>query len=428
MTDPGCVQIKEWTVSFYQNDTRKWKYGVLTVTPEYFEFVENESDGHHPYTKIINHCDVIGVKKSSTSLIFRAIVIIVNDKTKYWISSLPDQRWMYNVLHYFQRQNLFSCKKLKKTTLESVGSTEMGRKLLSSVIDSENTLNNAVNVLHEQGTQIQSSMATMHDIHNDLDIADNILSGLESWLGRWQIPQRYKKESLEIIQAKDLPAELDYEILYTKFEMGTMNCQHLGILRVCTEGIIILTDKQRVVHNFKWNEISVVKVISLCEIMITRYMIGRPDLTYDLVCTNLLPVLRLLDRRLKTKMEYKIDIFKEERPRRTTKNVGGVGNTKDKLFSKMDEEESPTVDLDVPVANASNDSMTLSSQVQGQKQIVTDQEVEEISQTLSNIKSIALATGQELGVQNDNIDKLTSTVDRANQRIQEHEKRIKHLT
>lgn len=272
---------------------------------------------------------MIDVKKSSTSLIFRATVIIVNDKTKYWIASLPDQGSMYNVLHYFQRQNLFSCKKLRTTTLESIGSTEMGRKLLNSVIDSENTLNNAVNVLHEQGTQIQSSMATMHDIHNDLDIADNILSGLESWLGRWQIPQRYKKESLEIIQTKDLPA--DYEILYTKFKMGTINCQHLGILRVCAEGIIILTDKQRVVHNFKWNEISVVKVISLCEIMITRYMIGRPDLTYDLVCTNLLPVLRLLDRRLKTKMEYTKDIFKEERPSRTRKNVGGVSNAKGRV-------------------------------------------------------------------------------------------------
>jgi hypothetical protein len=39
-----------------------------------------------------------------------------------------------------------------------------------------------------------------------------------------------------------------------------------------------------------------------------------------------------------------------------------------------------------------------------------------------NIKSIALATVQELDVQNDNINKLTSTVDSANQRIQEHDK------
>ena len=100
----------------------------------------------------------------------------------------------------------------------------------------------------------------------------------------------------------------------------------------------------------------------------------------------------------------------------------------DKLFSKKEEESSPAVDLDIPVVNASNDSMRLSSQVQRQKPIVTDQEVEVISQTLSNIKSIALATGQELDVQNDNINKLTSTVDSANQRIQEHDKRIKQLT
>ena len=100
----------------------------------------------------------------------------------------------------------------------------------------------------------------------------------------------------------------------------------------------------------------------------------------------------------------------------------------DKLFSKKEEESSPAVDLDIPVVNASNDSMRLSSQVQGQKPIVTDQEVEVISQTLSNIKSIALATGQELDLQNDNINKLTSTVDSANQRIQEHNKRIKQLT
>ena len=100
----------------------------------------------------------------------------------------------------------------------------------------------------------------------------------------------------------------------------------------------------------------------------------------------------------------------------------------DKLFSKKEEESSPAVDLDIPVVNASNVSMRLSSQVQGQKPIVTDQEVEVISQTLSNIKSIALATGQELDLQNDNINKLTSTVDNANQRIQEHNKRIKQLT
>ena len=54
--------------------------------------------------------------------------------------------------------------------------------------------------------------------------------------------------------------------------------------------------------------------------------------------------------------------------------------------------------------------------------------MEEISQTLQNIKSVAIATQQELDVQSDNIDNLTGTVDRANQRVNEHIKRIKTLT
>ena len=98
------------------------------------------------------------------------------------------------------------------------------------------------------------------------------------------------------------------------------------------------------------------------------------------------------------------------------------------LFSKVEEESSTADTVDLNNTSEGQDNMILTSQVQGQKQIVTDQEVEEISQTLRNIKSIALATGQELDVQNDNIDKLTNTVEKANQRLKENEKRIKHLT
>lgn len=248
MADPGCIQIKEWQVSFYNNDTRSWMYGKLCVTPEFVEFIEKESDGKHPYIKTMKHNEVSEVKKSMTGLIFKAVVLTMSDKkTKYWISSLPDYTSIFNVLHYFQHQNLFMHKMTNTTSknMQSTGATEMGRKLLTSVHDSESTLSNAANVLQEQGTQLLSSLATMHDIHNDLDIADSILSGLESWLGRWKIPSQYRKESLEIVQVKDLPTELDYEILYTKLEMGKMNYQYLGILRVCTEGLIILTDKQK---------------------------------------------------------------------------------------------------------------------------------------------------------------------------------------
>ena len=48
---------------------------------------------------------------------------------------------------------------------------------------------------------------------------------------------------------------------------------------------------------------------------VTRYLIGQADLTYDLVCTTLLPVIRLLDKRLMSKVEYMEEVFNEEKQR-----------------------------------------------------------------------------------------------------------------
>lgn len=435
MFSPGEVTIRSWSVSFYDNESRKWKYGVLKVTPEYIEFMEDVTETIHPYIKILHHYDVTDIKKSLTGLVYRALVITLADKTKHWVSSLTDQTSLYNVLQYFQHQNLFADarKKSQTHTQKSFVPTEMGRKLLHSVHDSEKVLNNAVNVLHEQGTQVESSLATMHDIHNDLDIADSIVSGLDSWLGKWKIPQQYKRESLEIIQSKDLPTELDYEVLYTKLEMGKMNYQHLGILRVCIQGLFILTEKQKLVHNFAWRDISLVKVLSLCEITVTQYRIGQQDLTYDFVCTNFLPVLRLLDTKLKSKVEFMEDVFKEEKRKRMRKQkaiIDSTGLAKDKLFSKVDDETTLCYDTDPSYVQQPSSGYVSQegSEVLCQKQIVTDEEVAEISQTLQNIKSVALSTQQELDIQMDNIDKLTDNVDRANQRVNQTVRQINKLT
>ncbi|XP_076094256.1 synaptosomal-associated protein 47-like [Mytilus galloprovincialis] len=435
MFNPGEVTIRSWSVSFYDNESRKWKYGVLKLTPEYIEFLEEVTETAHPYIRLLHHYDVTDIKKSLTGLVYRALVITLVDKTKYWVSSLADQTSLYNVLQYFQHQNLFSeaRKKTQTDTQKSFVQTEMGRKLLHSVHDSERVLNNAVTVLHEQGTQIESSLATMHDINNDLDIADSIVSGLDSWLGKWKIPQQYKRESLEIVQSKDLPTELDYEILYTKLDMGKMNYQHLGILRVCIQGLFIMTEKQKVVHNFDWRAISLVKVLSLCEITVTQYRIGQQDLTYDFVCTNFLPVLRLLDAKLKSKVEFMEDVFKEEKVKRMRKQkplIDSTGMAKGELFSKVDDETPICYDT-VPAYLAQPSPGNVcqeGAEVLCQKQIVTDEEVAEISQTLQNIKSVALSTQQELDIQMDNIEKLTDNVDKANQRVKETVRHINKLT
>jgi len=91
--------------------------------------------------------------------------------------------------------------------------------------------------------------------------------------------------------------------------MNKMNVQQLGILRIALEGLFILTAKQKLVHHFRWSDISRVRILSPCEIVVTKYLIGQADLSFGIVCSSLTGFLQLLDRRLKRKVEYMTDGF-----------------------------------------------------------------------------------------------------------------------
>ena len=63
-----------------------------------------------------------------------------------------------------------------------------------------------------------------------------------------------------------------------------------------------------------------------------------------------------------------------------------------------------------------------------QSQVVSESEADEISRTLGGLKSLALAVQEETSIQNENLDTLTETVDRANQRLKDADKKIKRMT
>jgi hypothetical protein len=155
-------------------------------------------------------------------------------------------------------------------------------------------------------------MVTMMDIHSDLDVTENLVSGLESWLGHWSLPEEYKTSDPIVVSNADLSVEIDHEILYTKLEPNKLNTQNLGILRLARDGVYIMTDRQKVVHCFTWGDISRVRVVSPWEITVTRFQIGRADTSYSLVLTSVYSVLGILDKKLRSKVEYSQDAFREE--------------------------------------------------------------------------------------------------------------------
>ena len=67
-------------------------------------------------------------------------------------------------------------------------------------------------------------------------------------------------------------------------------------------------------------------------------------------------------------------------------------------------------------------------QVLQQTQTVSDQEVDQICEGLTSLKSLALAVQEEEGVQNEKLDSLTTSVDRANERLTAVNKRVKQMT
>lgn len=428
MTDFGQFHVRKWDVQFYQDQTRKWLTGSLCVTVEGIDFRDKNS----PFSVGCRYGEFGDVKKTTTGILFGAIVITTKSGQKLWFSSLPNREDIYNVIEYFLRSNVtFSDKEHLKSTGQVSKGTEMGRKLLKVVHDSHQTLNASANLLSSQGDQIDSTLTAMVDIQNDLDIAENLTSGMENWLGKWKIPEVYQKVDPVIINNRDIPEISQYEILYTKIEINKMSTQKLGLLRIASEGVFILSDKQKLIHHFKWSDISRVRVLSPCEIVVTRFLIGQPDLSFGVVCTSLLGFVEFLEKRLRSKVEYITSGFvKQESDNyghtKTKMDPTQFGCKKGELLTR-----NPTT-TSIPQLHTSFDKGQTEGDIKGDQlqishQVVSDAEVQEIQQTLTDLRSLALAAQQETNIQNEKLDTLTTSVDKANLRITDVNSRLAKL-
>ncbi|KAL3831840.1 hypothetical protein ACJMK2_023540 [Sinanodonta woodiana] len=424
-TEKPDINIREYSGSLYLVDTRKWIYGTLAFKSDVIIFDSENKILIIPYGTLTD------VKKTTTGLVFGAIVI--STKTdKHWLSSFEDRESVYNTLCHFWNSKLFR-KEGRKGAVSSCGSqTKMGKKLIGILQDSEKTLSNAANTLQHQGHQIDLAMATMDDLHQDLDIADNLVTGLERWLGPWKLPAEYTKVDPVIVSRADIPDVFEFEVLHTRLETGKMTTQNLGLLRIAKEGIILLTSKQKVIQYLKWGDVSKIRVVSPWEIMIIKYNIGLADLVYAVVSSDMVAVLKVLEKCAKYKLEYDTppDTVFCVRHTMSARSRHHKDTHKD-LFAQDNPSKSDGPH-DARGGHVERNIMTPGQQPviqqSAQQQVVSDEEVAEIGRTLENLKSLALSVQQEEVCQNENLDKLTSKVNRANDRISATNRRMKVLT
>lgn len=262
--------ICEWAASLYDDRSRTWKFGTLGILASEICFTPIPSVGQtNNGTVSIPYVDVIDIKKSTTGLIFGAIFVVTKDNKKIWFSSLPDRNGIHGALIHFWKAELFLQDGKSKASAKK-GQTKMGQKLLSIVQDSEDTLVKASEQFYHQGRQLDHALNTMDDLHNDLDVAENLVEELESWLGRWRLPEQYQSIDPVFVDKSEIPDVYEYEVIFTKVETNRTNLRQVGSLRISKDGITIVNMKMKNEHHYRWADVSEIRVLTPWEIMIIR--------------------------------------------------------------------------------------------------------------------------------------------------------------
>lgn len=427
------VAICNWQASLYDKKTGKWIYGCALILPDKIMFTKNSDGRSDEYVLSVLFEDIIEVKKATTGLIFGAICILTKQNDSTWMSSFSNRDEVYVALHHFWKSQLVNGSSRGGTGSNPVQEqTQMGQKLLKIVRDSEDALSKASIQLFNQGHQISNSINSMDNIHNDLDIAEHLAEDLQSWLGRWTIPKQYTYIDPVFVNKSDVPEIFDFEVLFTKLELAKVSNKQLGTLRLSKDGLKIVTMKMKTEHFFKWSDVSQIKVISPWEIMIIQTF-TKPEVTYGLISANMMAALKILEKCIKNKLKYNTSPVCTSRQgqQHSNRETGPTVNlassspstSKNSLIAAK-----PSQQVDsIPKHNVFLQDDVHQVPVHKSDQIVNKNEFEEISRALRELKSLALAVQDEEVVQNEKLDTLVASVDRANQRLTSTNKKVNKM-
>lgn len=308
MADSSQYPICKWEASYYNEDQREWLYGELLVSQTALRFVapadaKLNKSLTEAYLKLISYGVITEIKKLTSSFVYSCVTVFTG-KQQHWFSSLPKRGNVFNVVMHFWRNTLIP--EVKVTGGEIQKPTTLGQKMLQVAADSEKTLQSAGEQLQIQGEQLDHATGVMYDLHSDLDVAEHLMSGLESWMGRWKMPkQPIPIEPLEIINARAVPKVTEVSVIYSNsVARNEQTDVKNGSVRILKEGVTIIDDKGIPVFHYCPKDISLIKVISPWEIVISKYQIGEPDITYIFISSNMMEIIQALEPGYRQKIQY----------------------------------------------------------------------------------------------------------------------------
>ncbi|NXY24091.1 SNP47 protein, partial [Atrichornis clamosus] len=298
------IRIHSWPCSYYLDAGKQWIPGKLSLTPVSVKFAAAKSGQLLVDFRLSG---ISEIKKESSNLIFSSLTILENG-TKHWFSSLqPSRNVVFHILEHFWREQLLSAPGAGAgaAPLES----SKGKELTGMLWGSQKSLEDTAKALHFQGEQFDNIMKGLHKIEGDMDVADRLLTELESpswWpfsTKLWKTPPEAKpKESAAASHSE--PREGILLRIPVLVSHRTDSNVKPGKLTLFPSGLEISDCNSQVIHRFASRDVDDIRVHTPYEISVRQRFIGKPDTSYRLLAARMPEAIPILETQFSRKMQF----------------------------------------------------------------------------------------------------------------------------
>ncbi|XP_006147028.1 synaptosomal-associated protein 47 isoform X1 [Tupaia chinensis] len=420
------ICIHTWPCSYYLELEKRWVPGKLSLTPLSLKFASDKTADvlvSFPLSSIVE------IKKEASHFIFSSITILEKDHVKHWFSSLqPSRNVVFSIIEHFWRELLLSQPGI---AMESSSSpTSRGKELTGLMACSQKRLEDTAKVLHHQGEQLDGVMRSLDKMESDLDVADRLLTELESpsWWPfsskPWKsLSETKPKEGTSVTSSEPFGREGIVIKIPAIISQRTESHVKPGRLTVFVSGLEIHDSNCLLMHRFEKEDVDDIKVHSPYEISIRQRFIGKPDVAYRVISAKMPEVIPILEVQFNKKIEVLEDVsmLRSARISSPTEKSCSFWHaafvTASGLLGHTVHHESPT---------GSQEGGPL--QLLKSEPFLSEAESQELTQILRKLKGLALDAETELQRQDEALDGITTAVDRATLTTDKHNRRIKKLT
>ncbi|XP_057395487.1 synaptosomal-associated protein 47 isoform X3 [Balaenoptera acutorostrata] len=301
------ICVHTWPCSYYLELEKQWVPGKLSLTSLSLKFMTDKTREilvNFPLSSIIE------IKKEASHFIFSSITILEKDHNKHWFSSLqPSRNVVFSIIEHFWRELLLS--QSGAAVEESSSPMTKGKELTGLMACTQKRLEDTARVLHHQGEQLDSISRGLDKMESDLDVADRLLTELESpswWpfsFKLWKMPSETKpKWDASMASSKAFGKEGIVIKIPAVISQKTESHVKPGRLTILVSGLEIHNSDSLLMHRFEREEVDDIKVHTPYEISIRQRFIGKPDIAYRLISAKMPEVIPILEMQFSKKIEF----------------------------------------------------------------------------------------------------------------------------